>query len=438
MQANKDSHINIFGYGVTMKPLVRFLNTLNLSVRIYDDTFSQASSDEFGNALLPSSAFDPSTTAPLNISKLSECDLNTVALSIISPGIAPTHHLAYAKNLISEYDFFYRLLESSENTKPRSVWISGTNGKTSTTEMTTLLLDSLGGRSGGNIGTPLSELYVDKTPLWILETSSFSLHYSHFAAPQIYALLPIRQDHITWHGSFENYVSDKLSVLARMNKESSAILPKELANHPTTQSYQGRAYFYTDSANLADQFGIDINAISFREPFLLDSCIALAIAKIISNKVDYALINRFKIGAHRIEEFRDCFNRLWVDDSKGANIDATIEAVRRYDNLRLILGGDDKGADLEPLFAFIQQKIANGARISIFAIGSNEAKIAHLSQKYGIECEVCTHLANAVASIKQVLKNNEVALLSPAAASLDQFGSYKERGDLFKQYAKSE
>ncbi len=430
-----DSHIKIFGYGVTMKPLVKFLNTLGLSVRIYDDTFTQASSDEFGNELLPSSAFDPSTTTPHNLSNLNERDLSSVALCIISPGIAPTHHFAHAKNLISEYDFFYRLLESSQEIRPRSVWISGTNGKTSTTEMTTLLLDSLNARSGGNIGTPLSELYMDKTPLWILETSSFSLHYSHFATPQIYALLPIRQDHITWHGSFENYVSDKLSVLARMSKESSAILPKELQNHSIAKDYQGKAYFYTDSYNLAEQFEIDINAICFKEPFLLDSCIALAIAKILSNTIDYALINRFKIGAHRIEEFRDSHNRLWVDDSKGTNIDATIEAVRRYDNLRLILGGDDKGADLEPLFTFMQGKIANGAKISIYAIGSNEEKIARLSQKYGIECEVCTHLQDAVASIKKMLKNNEVALLSPAAASLDQFRSYKERGELFKQYA---
>lgn len=435
MQAKKDSHINIFGYGVTMKPLVKFLNTLGLSVRIYDDTFTHTTNDENGNTLLPSSAFDTNTTLPHNLTSLNEKDLSNVALSIISPGIAPTHRLASAKNLISEYDFFYHLLQSRKEKKPRSVWISGTNGKTSTTEMTTLLLDSLNARAGGNIGTPLSELYMDKTPLWILETSSFSLHYTHFAAPEIYALLPIRQDHITWHGSFENYVSDKLSVLERMSKESSAILPKELKNHTLTQSYQGKAYFYADSKDLAKHFGFDSNALVFKEPFLLDSLIALAIAKIMSNEVRYELINSFKIGAHRIEEFRDSAHRLWVDDSKGTNIDATIEAVRRYDNLRLILGGDDKGADLEPLFAFMQQKINNGARITIFAIGSNEAKIARLSQQYGIACEVCTHLQNAVESIKKVLKNNEVSLLSPAAASLDQFSSYKERGELFKQYA---
>lgn len=498
--------INVFGYGVTTKPLVRFLNALGIRLRIYDDKFEGTRYDEFGNTLLDSALFCESSSSPHSnvrldsdaLDLLTEDSLHTYDLSIISPGIPPTHLLALkAHNLIGEYDFFYRLL-AHWDTPPRSVWISGTNGKTTTTQMTTALLESVGARSGGNIGTPLSELYTDRTPLWILETSSFSLHYAHYAVPEVYALLPIREDHITWHGSFEAYVNDKLSPLARMGEGTSAILPAELAMHPLVQGFRGRAYLYADSVDLAAQLDIRIESLQIKEPFLLDALIALGIAKILYGVCDIAAINAFKIGAHRIEEFVDSHNRVWVDDSKGTNVDATIEAVRRYEDRQiwLILGGDDKGADLRPLFRFMQ-----GKAIVIFAIGSNAQKIASLSGEYGLECELCGRLEVAVEAIKKARdtfgtfensacthengslgnhwadcgnfgavitdeatstpkfpKNSQstfspllhlsreaqlqagqnlddVALLSPAAASLDQFSSYKERGDLFKHYA---
>ncbi|ECO3767485.1 UDP-N-acetylmuramoyl-L-alanine--D-glutamate ligase, partial [Campylobacter jejuni] len=132
-------------------------------------------------------------------------------IEIPSPGFPPKHKLIQeAKNLQSEYDFFYDVM-------PKSVWISGTNGKTTTTQMATHLLSHIGAVMGGNVGTPLAELNPYEK-LWILETSSFTLHYTHKAKPEIYALLPISPDHLSWHGSFDNYVQDKLSVLKRMNE----------------------------------------------------------------------------------------------------------------------------------------------------------------------------------------------------------------------------
>ena len=421
--------INIFGYGVTTKPLVRFLNSLGILVRIYDDKFSGTKDDECGNTLLDSALFvdegsakathandtkSSESSALDSLDSLTHNSLKSAHLSIISPGIPPTHPLATkARNLIGEYDFFYRLLAHWE-TPPQSVWISGTNGKTTTTQMTTALLESFGARSGGNIGTPLSELYMSRTPLWVLETSSFSLHYTRYAAPQVYALLPVREDHITWHGSFEAYVCDKLSPLARMGEDSSAILPLELATHPLARGFRGRAVFYADSKDLAGQLGIEYERVRIQEPFLLDALIALGIAKILRGVCDIAAINAFKIGAHRIEEFMDTHNRLWVDDSKGTNVDASIEAVRRYQDRQiwLILGGDDKGADLHPLFRFMQ-----GKAIRIFAIGSNAHKIVSLSAQYGVECEVCGELEVAVRAIKK-MRNVWHSVLSDKSGNL--------------------
>lgn len=415
--------ISIFGYGVTTTPLVSFLNHQGHKLCIYDDKFHSKSTDNFGNALLPSSAFEPESSD----------------LEILSPGIPPYHQLVHkAQNLISEYDYFNMLLEKEAN-PPLSIWISGTNGKTTTTEMTTLLLEPFFAQSGGNIGTPLALLYQNKaTKIWVLETSSFALHYTHKAYPRIYALLPVREDHITWHSSFENYINDKLSPLKAMDSKTHAIIPAQFTNHETTLHYKGNLITYESSLDLAQKCDIALQDIAFKEPFLLDSVIALSIAKIAAKADNIERLNTFKIGKHRIEEFYDKHHRLWVDDSKGTNVDATIQAIKRYANthLMLILGGDDKGADLTPLFEAMRESM-QGAGIEIFSIGANEERLATLAKEYGITLTKCQNLYNAMSKIhaKRTLDSKDVVLLSPAAASLDQFSSYKQRGELFVSLA---
>ncbi len=415
--------ISIFGYGVTTTPLVSFLNNQGHTLHIYDDKFESASTDSFGNALLPSNAFKPESSD----------------MEILSPGIPPYHQLVQkAQNLISEYDYFNMLLQNEAN-PPLNIWISGTNGKTTTTEMTTLLLEPFHAQSGGNIGTPLALLYQNKaTKIWVLETSSFTLHYTHKAYPRIYALLPVKEDHITWHGSFENYISDKLSPLTIMDSLTHAIIPAQFVNHKIVAQYKGNLITYESSLDLAQKCSIALQDIVFKEPFLLDSVIALSITKLACGADDIKRLNSFSIGKHRIEEFYDKHNRLWVNDSKGTNVDATIQAIKRYANthLMLILGGDDKGANLTPLFESMR-----GADIEIFSIGANEERLATLAKQYGIPLTKCENLTNAMGKIhaKRALDSKDVSkdvvLLSPAAASLDQFSSYKERGELFVSLA---
>ncbi len=138
-----------------------------------------------------------------------------------------------------------------------------------------------------------------------------------------------------------------------------------------------------------------------------------------------------QLDAHRQEELFDKGGRLWVNDSKATNVDATIQAIHRYKDktLSLILGGDDKGVSLEPLFEVLQ-----GLNLHIFAIGSNQTRLMNLAKTFGIKASACKTLKNACQKIKQE-DSNSVVLLSPAAASLDQFNSYIARGDEFKKFA---
>ena len=449
--------------------------------------------------------------------------------------------------------------KSAQKPTPHTqIWVSGTNGKTTTTQMLESILSPFGARAGGNIGTPLITLYEQNAPLWILETSSFALHYTRTATPSIYALLPLSPDHISWHNGFENYVCDKLSPLARMGAHSVAIVPSALRDHRLCKEFAGEMIYYADSSDLrayllknglGDEKALD--SLPFFEPFLLDAYIALCCAFALSRQCHHITtatflptLTSFTIGAHRMEEFYvRAFGAEWlfVDDSKGTNTDATLQAITRYKDraLFLILGGDDKGADCSEIFTLL----AGLKRVEIFTIGSNEPKLLDLAAHHSVKAHKCGTLdcamekiwamiagfskhtesadrhatANALArndnktatsqkvdssnaqnlsesqnkktenvfcsqatrrqdfgdkngalqgeskartwacvtadspqqspflaqkptpkpSKAESTSQNFVCLLSPAAASLDQFSSYKERGERFKSLARS-
>ncbi|MCX6053095.1 MAG: UDP-N-acetylmuramoyl-L-alanine--D-glutamate ligase [Campylobacterales bacterium] len=391
--------VSLFGYGKTTKAIAKRVP----HATFYDDKVVKPFRDEDGFMVKPSNEFNP---------KYSD-------LEIPSPGIPPSNALIKkAKNLISDYDFF-------ANSAPLSVWISGTNGKTTTTQMMQYLLQDKGSQEGGNIGTPLADLNPHAS-MWILETSSFTMHYTNKAKPNIYVLLPLSPDHISWHGSMDAYVKAKLKPLEMMQEGEVAIIPHAYKDVKT----KAHLITYTNEKDIAEQFGIKGEKIKFKGAFLADALLAMAVDKILFDRIDYEKINSFVIDPHRQEELRDSKNRLWVNDTKATNLDATIAALKRYQDsfIHLILGGDDKGVELDELFVFMKD-----LKLKIYAIGSNQEKLLDLSNKYNLKILACGNLLSAIDAINKVLQNDEVALLSPAAASLDQFTSYAQRGDIFKE-----
>ncbi|QOP41770.1 UDP-N-acetylmuramoyl-L-alanine--D-glutamate ligase [Sulfurimonas marina] len=391
--------VSLFGYGVTTKPLgLQIKNSI-----FYDDNVKEPYFDEEKRLIRPSSEFNPDFSD----------------LEIPSPGMPPHHPLIKsAKNLISEYDYFKDVM----NLK---IWISGTNGKTTTTQMTQHLLEDKKSVAGGNIGTPLGSLDT-KAPIWILETSSFTMHYTNEATPNIYILLPLSPDHLSWHGSMQEYIDAKLKPLKMMKKGSTAIIPEAYKEYASAANI----ITYKNEADLAEKFGIDKERVNFKGAFLMDALLAMAVDKVLFDRIEYDKINSFVLDPHRQEEFYDAHKRLWVNDTKATNLDATIAAVKRYEDqfIHLILGGDDKGVDLSELFEFLQ-----GKNLKVYAIGSNKDKLMTLAQKYNIPSHKCRDLVDAVSAIDQALQKDQVALLSPAAASLDEFQSYAHRGNLFKE-----
>ncbi len=362
----------LFGYGLTTKAIAKKLGG---GCTFYDDNCKESYVDDMGNRIFPSQLFDPDASE----------------LEVTTPSLKPGHPLIKgAKHLLSEYDYFLgkrekgkekTLTEASPGdanhnsflftlhsslSKPFTVWLSGTNGKTTTTQMLTHLLEKRGAVSGGNIGTPLAEL-DPAANIWVLETSSFTLHHTRYASPNIYLLLPITPDHLDWHGTPEAYEADKLRPLKTMSEGELALVPKGL-NLPETDAF---VVEYDSNDFLCDYFGLDASRLNYRGAFLQDALLSLAITKVLFDETDYDLLNRFKRDAHRQEEFTDAKGRLWVNDSKATNLDATVQAVKGYADrhIHLILGGDDKGVDLTPLFKLIAQM-----DITLYSIGANSQK----------------------------------------------------------------
>jgi len=238
--------VSLFGYGKTTKALAKVIK----DAVFYDDKCLKPFRDEDGFMVKPSNAFNPKYSY----------------LEIPSPGIPPSNPLIKrSKNLISEYDYF-------RDAKPLKVWISGTNGKTTTTQMMQHLLATKGSLCGGNIGTPLAELNTE-AKIWILETSSFTLHYTNKASPNIYVLLPLSPDHISWHTSMKEYVDAKLKPLSLMKEGEIAIVPEIYKDTPT----DAHLITYKDEVSLAKYFGIDASKVKFQGAFLADALLAMAV-----------------------------------------------------------------------------------------------------------------------------------------------------------------
>ena len=220
--------------------------------------------------------------------------------------------------------------------------------------------------------------------------------YTYIASPDIYLLLPITPDHLDWHGTPEQYEADKLKPLLTMKEGELALVPKGL-NLPKTDAF---VVEYDSKAFLCEYFNLNASKLNYKGAFLEDALLSLAITKVLFDETDYDLLNTFKRDAHRQEEIKDSKGRLWVNDSKATNLDATLQAVKGYaeHHIHLILGGDDKGVDLTPLF-----EVMKPLNLTLYTIGANNSKLLSLAKAYSIDTVESNTIKTAIFHIDKVL-----------------------------------
>jgi UDP-N-acetylmuramoylalanine--D-glutamate ligase len=331
------------------------------------------------------------------------------------------------------------------------VAITGTNGKTTTTELTAACLDA---PTGGNIGTPLVTLLdrADAPPRVVAELSSFQLRFAETLRPHVAVLLNVAPDHLDWHGSLTSYRSAKARLWQRQEAGDVTVYNADddgarttVAEHPPpagTVSFtlgvpadgqvgiDGGAIVATLQGQTTAVAGLDTLALSGPHN-IANACAAVAAALAAGAPAGTLAgpLQRFRPGAHRLEDVATVNGVRYVNDSKATNPHAAAAALSSFEQGRVlwIAGGLGKGLDFDSLAPLI----ASATKV-VLTIGASGPQIAAVAAGAGVEVVDAGTLDAAVARAAALAGPGDVVLLAPACASMDQFTDYAHRGTAFR------
>lgn len=332
-----------------------------------------------------------------------------------------------------------------EHTAVPFVGITGTNGKTTVTELVTEMLTASGVRAvaAGNLGEPVSGLVgIDSdidADILILELSSYQLRFLGNVVPRGAALLNIAPDHLDWHGTFDEYVAAKSRIFRTMTEDSILVynvddetVVRVVGEAPCTLVPCSGSDIPPGGNGVAEGL-IVIDGDEFPTPtsdpsFLLDLVVAGTLAAAFGADADGIgrTIANFVPGAHRRQLIETSDGIVWIDDSKATNPHATSAAVAAHAPVVLLAGGQNKGLDLSIIGNLdgVTNLIAFGEAGGV--IGGNASA----------EVTIVESLEAAVEHARNVASVGDTVLLSPGCASFDEFSSYAERGDEFRRLVK--
>ena len=441
----------VLGGGVTGRSVAQVLSNMGAEVSIYDE--NESSSFEFSR---------------VTINELSNINW---AAAVVSPGWRPGHPvIADLRNreipLLNEIDIAW---EIKQQVAPEQKWlaVTGTNGKTTTVELTESILKAAGinAFACGNVGTPVIDAVTSKQKYdyLILELSSFQLHWSESAEYVAGSILNIALDHIDWHGSFSEYAKSKLDLLSRsvtaiLNGDDAVVVEG-------SQHWQGRKVFYTLQTPKPGEIGLvedllvdrafvvdpmeaamfcELSEVKPTAPHSVSNALAaagLARAIGVDHEVIRGAIKKFKPGRHRIELVLEQNEIRWIDDSKATNPHAAQASVMSELSVVWIAGGLAKGAEMSELIAQVGSRLR-----AVVLIGTDRELIAEellskfpnvsivrVDPKPGHDRSAANNdfMNQIVTEAKLLAQKGDAVLLAPACASMDQFLSYSDRGDRF-------
>jgi UDP-N-acetylmuramoylalanine--D-glutamate ligase len=345
--------------------------------------------------------------------------LDGVETLIKSPGVpgeAPLVTAARARGIPvwSELELGSRLLGNP------LVGVTGTNGKTTTSELLGVML---GAPVAGNVGRALCDLDGKIPPgeVVVCEVSSFQLEDIHEFRPHVAVLLNLEPDHLDRHGSIDAYRAAKLRIFENQDEGDVAVVPIGFDDIPGRAE---RIEFEPSDELPAEPL---IPGAHNRENAAAATAAARALG-IEDGRIAEAL-ETFPGVAHRLEPVAEIGGVRFVNDSKATNTAAARRAVAAYDEpLHMILGGRGKGES----YTELALDMAGRARRA-YLIGETAAAIGVALELAGVDHELSGDLETAVRSAAKNARPGEVVLLAPACASYDQFHDFEERGDAFRR-----
>ena len=357
---------------------------------------------------------------------------------------------------------------------PKRTWlvVTGTNGKTTTTSMLAAMLGEQGA-AVGNIGVALYDALTAEPRIEVLaaELSSFQLHWAPNIRPDAGVLLNLAEDHIDWHGSYENYGLDKTRALrgavAIYGADDADVVEhveKMLKNDELGNSVVGftdgppeahqvgvrdgmivdRAFGGGDAADDNSEPGIAIAPVAGISPpgraGVLDAVAATAMARSIGTSPEQiaAALETFEVRAHRGQIVHKANDVVWIDDSKATNPHAADAALSGHERVVWIVGGQLKGAEISPLVAKHAHRLQAAVVLGVDRQLVSDA-LSRIAPAVPVVVIDDTDKVDAMAKVCMAASEHanpgDVVLLAPAAASLDMYSGMAERGDLFAQWA---
>ena len=432
----------IAGCGVSGRAAARLAARLGIPFALLDE--------QDNDSLRAFAASLPKTPKALYFGFRAQDALPRFERTVLSPGFR-TGNPVRAKlaevsdRLVGELEF------ALESCGKNFVGITGTNGKTTTTELTAELFRAAGVRACacGNNGYAMSDAAIDcldgKLDLPVVEISSFQLEIMPVPHPAAAAVLNLASDHIDRHGSMEAYAAAKFKLLGDPRAVcvvNSLILDRFKPPAPGQK-------LYTFSANLPADFTLRDGVLVFRgKPVMPSASLALkgvhnlenalaALALLAAVQGEDAVFDpavsdalaKFESGPHRLERFLTADGVQYINDSKATNphaVNAALAAVGGNHNVVILLGGLDKDMDfgeLAPSLKYLKRAVV---------FGSCGQKIAAYLEKNAVPFSMCAAFPEAVEKAVAAASSGDVVLLSPATASMDMFRDYRDRGDQFK------
>jgi UDP-N-acetylmuramoylalanine--D-glutamate ligase len=377
--------------------------------------------------------------------------LDGIATLVKSPGVpreAPLVAAALGRGItvIGELELGWRLLENP------FIALTGSNGKTTTVELIGHIhrAAGVGVTVAGNVGTALTSLPGTLVPdaVVVCEASSFQLEDTLAFAPDAAVLLNLQEDHLDRHGTFDDYRAAKLAVFAHQPAGSLAVVPAGLALEDAGGAAT-RVTFGDTAAPAADGGAPDLahrdgtlfwrgepviaaDEIRIRGPHNRENAMAAAAVCLARGLAPAAVregLRTFAGVPHRLEEIGRIGGVTYVNDSKATNVASAEVGIRSFETgVHLIAGGSEKGSDFTSLATPVSERCT-----AVYLIGETAPRLRAALEPTGVPIDDAHDLATAFEHAAGAAKPGDVVLLSPGCASYDQYRSYEERGDHFRQ-----
>ena len=406
------------------------------------------------------------------VEDLASADWSTFAAFLLSPGVPLTHpkpHWTVEKakaagvEVVGDMELYARTVAATEaGHRPRTVAITGTNGKSTTTALIGWVLQQAGREAhiGGNIGIGVLGLPdVSGQAVYVLETSSYQLDLTSTFRPDVAVLMNLSPDHLDRHGGMDGYVAAKRRIFANQGEGDTAVIgvddaygrpiadALEAASRATVRRISSAGPVprgvYAEEGVLFDATdGGPVRVCDLREARSLpgrhnwqNAAAAYAAGRALSLSVEdvVAGLMSFPGLAHRMEEVGRVGRVRFVNDSKATNADAARQALGSYPKVFWIAGGRAKDggiADLSDLFGRVETAYLIGEAAEAFAAQIGSAAKSRLSG------DMATAVREAYADAARWAESageDAIVLLSPAAASFDQYADFEQRGDYFRK-----